>query len=174
MRRNKNEKIFYNRTSLYIFFCLLYKIKKATFPYYDKISTFISLELMGLFIFYSVCSILKSIKYLEEKIIMYSIFCFFITIFFYHIGYIELISRVYFFMILPMTAFGIIYCFILRDLFSLIFLITILYFFVLFYIGIPYEIGNPIPSFRELFSIHSLVTVLYSLLLKKNNNRYIK
>ena len=156
------------------FFCLLYKIKKTTFPYYDKISTFISLELIGLFIFYSVCSILKSIKYLEEKIIMYSIFCFFITIFFYYIGYIELISGVYFFMILPMTAFGIIYCFILRDLFSLIFLITILYFFVLFYIGIPYEIGNPIPSFRELFSIHSLVTVLYSLLLKKNNNRYIK
>ena len=56
------------------FFCLLYKIKKATFPYYDKISTFISLELMGLFIFYSVCFILKSIKYLEEKVIMYSIF----------------------------------------------------------------------------------------------------
>ena len=154
------------------FFCLLYKIKKATFPYYDKISTFISLELIGLFIFYSVCSILKSIKYLEEKIIMYSIFCFFITIFFYHIGYIELISGVYFFIILPMTAFGIIYCFILRDLFSLLFLITILYFFILFYIGIPYEIGDPVPNFSELFIIYTLVIILYNLLL--NKNKYTK
>ena len=148
---------------------MLYKIKKATFPYYDKISTFISLELIGLFIFYS---ILKSIKYLEEKIIMYSIFCFFITIFFYHIGYIELISGVYFFMILPMTAFGIIYCFILRDLFSLLFLITILYFFILFYIGIPYEIGDPVPNFSELFIIYTLVIILYNLLL--NKNKYTK
>lgn len=103
---------------------------------------------------------------------MYSIFCFFITIFFYYTGYIELISGVYFFMILPMTAFGIIYCFILRDLFSLLFLITTLYFFNLFYIGIPYEIGDPVPNFSELFIIYTLVIILYNLLL--NKNKYTK
>ena len=75
-------------------------------------------------------------------------------------------------MILPMTAFGIIYCFILRDLFSLLFLITILYFFILFYIGIPYEIGDPVPNFRELFIIYTLVIILYNLLL--NKNKYTK
>ena len=103
---------------------------------------------------------------------MYSIFCFFITIFFYYTGYIELISAVYFFMLLPMTAFGIIYCFILRDLFSLLFLITTLYFFNLFYIGIPYEIGDPVPNFSELFIIYTLVIILYNLLL--NKNKYTK
>ena len=156
------------------FFCLLYKIKKITFPYYEKISTFISLELIGIFIFYFVCSILRYIRYLEEKITIYLILCFFITIFFHHFGYIELISGIYIFMILPMVSFGIIFCFILRDLFSILFLIIQLYFFVLFYIGIPYEIGNPIPSFSELFIIHNLVTFLYILLLKKNKNRYTK
>ena len=93
-------------------------------------------------------------------------------LFFYYTGYIELISGVYFFMILPMTAFGIIYCFILRDLFSLLFLITTLYFFILFYIGIPYEIGDPVPNFSELFIIYTLVIILYNLLL--NKNKYTK
>ena len=51
------------------FFCLLYKIKKATFPYYDKISTFISLELIGLFIFFNLISSTSELSGLELHIL---------------------------------------------------------------------------------------------------------
>lgn len=155
----------------FIFFFLTYGVQKLKNPYYCKIIIFISFELFGIIVFYSIKEYIIS---LVNKINLYILFCFLLIEIF---KYFDDIGIEFLFNVTLITVFIFIFvlfiCFIVKkDIFYLFLSIAELFWFMIFLFfnllsSLP-ELGNYDINLQSILGVYILEIFLYIKLFKKN------
>lgn len=144
--------------------------------YYSKVVIFISFELFGIFIFYR---IKKYIAFLEKTVILYLMFCFFLTTIISKLGevYIEYTLGFIIVDVIILILISLIYSIIKKNGFYFIFTIVELLWFIFFLLlnfsGLPPELGEYKLDAVDMFLAYIVISCLYLPLFKKNESKKV-
>lgn len=157
----------------FIIFFLTYGVQKLKNPYYCEIIIFISFELFGIIVFYSVKEYIIS---LENKINLYLLFCFLLVEIFKYfddIG-IEFLFNATLINIFIFIIILFIYFMVKKDSFYLILLIVELFWFTIFLffnlLSSSPDLGNYDINLQTILGVYILGIFLYVKLFKKNEH----
>ena len=157
----------------FIIFFLTYGVQKLKNPYYCEIIIFISFELFGIIVFYSIKEYIIS---LENKINLYLLFCFLLVEIF---KYFDDIGIEFLFNATLINTFIsiiilFIYFIVKKDSFYLILLIVELFWFTIFLffnlLSSSPDLGNYDINLQTILGVYILGIFLYVKLLKKNEH----
>lgn len=162
---------------VFIIFFLTYGVQKLKNPYYCEIIIFISFEVFGIMIFYSIKEYIIS---LENKINLYLLFCFLLIEIF---KYFDDIGIEFLFCVTLINTFIFIialfvYFIIKKDTFYLVLSIVELFWFTIFLffnlLSSSPDLGNYDINLQSILVVYILGISLYIKLFKKNEKYKMK